>query len=432
MLVGISMLPLLLTFLSTEQFLLWSLFITIAGGFLQVETAIQALLARNIARFSLNGPRSQFIRSRINSCTVYRRFTTFVLLVMGLGGGLYLFNVDADQLDRSWLHQWCIFLAAYCFNYFCAHNNALLIGAEKTVAFNLNNIISRLTNLGLTALFLVWGYGVYGLAISFAASVLLGCNLNAFHARATTRKLSENLIDSKAPDSLLPSLSGIIGFAGYLLLSYWIYRSSLLVVAAGPNAIQKGASLAFALQVFAIFVTLSLTPIQMRVAPLIEALKAKKTADTGKEFARIHLLVNAGFILCCVALFTGSGVLEKVIPSDFAMPDPILLGFLALGFLVEINLQCFANVLIGLQKFSFIRYYAFSLFCALVILILVAIISGLSVTIVISIILICQLVVSCSFFVKAVKLEISITRSHYGMVLLDTVQWISNRLFRAR
>jgi O-antigen/teichoic acid export membrane protein len=356
--VGMAMLPLLLYYLSKDEFLLWSLFTTIAGIFLQLETAVQSVIVRNLAEHSHKSNFS-FQAALRNARVTYRRFAFSALILLFFSGVLYFSEIRLTQDRGMWLWPWALFCATYFVNYLLGYNNCVLISCENTNSFNINNMTSRITNISIMLLFFILGNRIGGIVISFSISVSLGCLLNYLSASKEQNRL-EKLLPNNV--DIFPyrksSLTGISYISVFLALSYWLYRAILLIVVVKHSEVAP--SYALGLQLFAIFVTLSLTPVQMRVVPLIRALNDGARRKAGLEFARIHCLVNAGIISCAGFLVIFSPIIERELPMNVAWPSRLLIAALAFAFFIEVNIQSVANVFVALKNYAFVKIYCAS------------------------------------------------------------------------
>ena len=415
------MLPLLLGFLSAGDFLRWSLFIVIAGMSLQVESAIQAVLVRSIAGASNHG----YLRFHLeigHSRRVYLIFALVVLVAMGFGGGAYLASVSGSGSQSPWILQWLLFVFAYCFNYICGPNNCILIATDRTTHFNLINSASRIINLSLTSIFLMNGLGIWGLVFSFSASVLVGCSLNYLQARkaqANFRDVAATLAQDAVYER--PAASNIIKYGAYVFLSYALYRSILLVAAIQTDAVEQNASLALALQIFAILSTVAMTPFQMRVAPLVQALAQSNLNAAAIEFSKLSMMLNGMFLVCVtLILITPDAPLQSLNP-EIRMIDKPTFFLMALGFMVEANLQSIAATMLIKKNMAFIRIYLTAmLFVAIVSVAVIYVFDGGITSLFVAIIAI-QAIFTLPAFVAQLRFEMPIGRSSFATALLQAV-----------
>lgn len=418
--VGILMLPLLLAFLSADEFLLWSLFTSIGGVFLQLETAIQSIFVRSIAARS-HGSAFLFEESIQNARRTYRFFAVIAYIALIGGGGLYFASIALTDNMAQWPLQWLLFSTTYFVNFLFGYNNCVLIAAERTTQFNVNNMISRLINLALMAILFVNGETIFALVISFAISVGIGCVSNRQTAATVTRHIGAILsANPTEPGVSQPRLVEIILFALFLGLSYWLYRIVLLTTAATSSNHSKTASFALALQLFAIFVTLALTPVQMRVAPLVSALNKNAFPEAALEFARIHLLVNLGIVASVGGLAAISPMMMRYVLIDVPWPSLPMIAALFFAFLVEINLQAMANIFIARRQYSFLKAYCISTGVALVVGLLLALWARASISTVIFGVAIIQFTIATPSFVKILLKTVPLNGSVYHQVLKES------------
>jgi hypothetical protein len=421
--VGLLMLPLLLAFLSADEFLLWSLFTTIAGIFLQLEMAVQSLVVRHIAAHN-HGSITNFERSIAAARRIYFLFALTAALLMTLIGGLYLSSLHLGAKMPDWQWQGGLFVASYFFNYLCGSNNCILIASERTNQFNFNNIASRLLNLATMAALLAMNYGITAMVVSFAMSVAVGCSLNFASARRSLRTaLGQRWFNTEQSKFQELRIAEIGLFAIFIVMSYWFYLIILLIGVAIFPEDPEMPSLALALQLFAIFVAFALTPIQMRVAPLITSLKSGKPDEAAKEFVRIQLLVNSVVLIGGILLIGLSFMVADMLTIQVSWPSPLLVGSLLFAFAVECNLQVMANIFIAKKEFSFVLPYLFSSIIAgsVSLFMLIWLEAEIPVTIMSATAI--QLLIAGSVFSSMLKLSIKISFDTYAQVICqDAVQ----------
>ena len=413
------MLPLLLAFLSADEFLLWSLFTSIAGIFLQLETAVQSVFVRNMAARS-HSSTTDFVESVRNAKRTYRFLAVIAFVVLIGGGGIYFASIALTDAIGQWPLQWLIFSTAYFVNFLFGYNNCVLIATERTTSFNINNMSSRLVNLALMAILFVKGETIFALVISFAISVGIGCALNHRKATAVMRQIPLTLPgNSDYQRSRQPQLREIALFALFLGLSYWLYRVVLLTVAASSTNHSTTASFALALQLFSIFVTLAMTPVQMRVSPLIAALERNALNEAALEFARIHLLVNLGIVAGIGGLAAISPIMIRYFLIDVPWPSLPMIAALFFAFLVEVNLQAMANIFISRRRYTFLKAYCISTGVALVAGFMLSKWANASITVVIFGVALTQLMFAIPAFVKILLRSVPLTKSAYRQVLKE-------------
>jgi hypothetical protein len=418
---GLIMLPLLLGFLSAAEFLQWSLFTVIAGLSLQVESAIQAILVRSIAG-ACNHGYSRFQLEIENSRRVYSIFSAIVLVAMGLGGGAYLASIFGSASDSSWVSQWFIFVLVYCFNYICGPNNCILIATDKTTQFNLINSASRMLNLSLTSILLINDLGIWGLIFSFSASVSAGCYLNYLQGQ----KAQANFLSKESPaaekiDYERPAISNIVKYGAYVFVSYALYRSILLVAAMQSDAVDQNAGLALTLQIFAILSTVAMTPFQMRVAPLVQALIRKDSQAASIEFSKLSIMMNGMFIVCVMLILVVPNTALQSLNPEIRMIDKSTFLLMALGFITEANLQSIAATMLIKKNMKFIRIYLTSIL--LIAVVSVSIVYGLNggiLSLFVAIIVI-QILLTIPAFVAQLRFEMPVGRHSFFLAASQAV-----------
>jgi hypothetical protein len=414
------MLPLILFFLNTQEFLLWSLFTAIGGLLLQIEAAIQSILVRDITKNANSSP-NNVLQSISFAKKSYRLFAVLAFLFLTLVGIPYFYVSKINISTSLWLFCWVVFSATYFFNFLFGPNNCKLIATQNTTKYNVNNMSSRLINLALVAALLAMGCGFYALISGFAISVALGCSLNAHAARESKLHVSESL-SSDVHDATVsaPRLSEIARFSLFLGLSYWLYRLLLLANATSSGDHAANASFALALQLFAIFMTLALTPLQMRVAPLISALKRKDRDEAALEFCRLQVLVNGVIILSTMMFLVATPFIGNFVSINIEWPSFSIVAALSFAFLIEANLQAVANLFISERDYRFVIPYCFSAIIAVSVGIIMTF-SAFSIEMSIFAMALIQLTVALPSFIRLLIKTINLDISVYRVVLDQSI-----------
>lgn len=412
----------MLAFLTTTEFVLWSLFTTIAGLFLQLEATIQATVSRDISRHS-HSTRENFITAFKNGTRAYRYFAIFAFLALFIGGFAYLFRLEIVNNLPDWQWQWLLFISVYLGNYLTGQNNAVLIATDELARFGLNNTMSRIANLVVAATLMQLGFGLWALVGSFAISVIIGCTINAIAAARVRKAFIEQLpIGGVVAQMPGVKLSDIGAYAVFLGLSYGAYRLILLASAAVmPIKVADLAELALGLQLFAIIVMLVLTPVTFRIAPLIRAISADARRDTALEFARMHLLVNIGMLACSSTLIAFVALFRDYISASTPLPSLLLVLALSAAFLVEVNLQTIAGVFLGRKDFWFVRCYAISIVVALTVAFLGVVIFDFTVVEMVAVMTAIQFLVALPLFYRRLQSWPGVSFSVYREALRTAV-----------
>lgn len=364
LLVGVLMVPTLLKFFDPGQFVLWAIFTTWGGLTLQIESSIQIVSGRRIAR--------EFHGSRPLAHTLdgvrlaYRKLAATTLGPVAIAGFVYLSYVAAPRLSTQWAIEWLIFVAAYGVNYWFGVNNAVLLATDHVETYNYIAAFTRLVNFVGTLSSLSVGFGVLGVCICFAGSVALNCALMAIAAR---RVLAANLpaeLAGPAPAEGSTAAGGIVLYTTYTIAAYGLYKLGVLTATSFFDK-QAVSAYSLTLQAYTMLSSIALVPIQARLSRLVKALLANRQQDVIRELTFTLVTANGAFLMGTgVLLGIGSDMLDSI-GARVGLPPPTELISVGLAFMIELNLFIFINLLVTQQQFRFVKVYVGCVVIALLI-----------------------------------------------------------------
>lgn len=357
--VSIGILIVALLFLGTEDYLLWVLFTTIGSGLINLESALNAVSTRTISRAWIDkAPYAATVRLVGQS---YARFSSIGSIFMAIAGGLYLTTIDYGISDHSWVASWVIFCIAYFLYYLASYRSCQLVAIGRITTFTGIGSIGRLANLVVAAALAWSGYGVMGLAVSVLASfALTGLLLE----RAGRRSLNENAEALKsAPADLTVSqlLAKSWYQAVFAIASYFLYRGIFLYVSTIMPSALDAANLGLAIQFFGFILLLAAVPLNMRIAPLIEAGRTGDSTRIAAELGHLGKITNLAFFMAAAGLVLAGPEMFRLVPGLAAtLPPRLTLVILAACFWIELNLMIFVNLWLAIDRFEFVGSYLLS------------------------------------------------------------------------
>jgi hypothetical protein len=353
----VLLVPLLLRYLGIGDFVLWAIFTTIGGITQQLESAIQIVTVRDIAREQHAAQAGRLQAAVRRARRAFRLLALGVVVVVLPGGWLYLWLTATPGARMPGL-EWPLFVCAYALNYYYGANNSVLLGCSRVAWSNNINSLTRTINVTLTFLLLRGGFAVLGLAASFAASVVLGCMLTT---AASRRALAQHgVAGTAAPgpgrDGTTALLRNIARYVSYTLASFLVYRGGVLVGATMIPREQLG-SYSLTLQVCAMLTLVAAVPVQVWLARLVQAIAAGSPAGILREIHLTMLAANAIFVLGAVGAASVGNPLLALIGSRIELLDGMHFMLIALGFFLELNIFLLVNVLVTSGNYSFVPGY---------------------------------------------------------------------------
>lgn len=187
---GIVLLPLVLHYLNGDELGLWYIFVSIGTLISLLDFGFTQTIARNIAYIwsganRLNSTSTSGIDVReeidvdllatvIRTCKViYSIISAVALVLMIVPGTVYLWVVSADSDSMFWLESWLVYAVAIFLNLFYLYYNACLRGVGNVEGSAKAMTFSKMANLALSVLLLVFGFGLLGVSLGYLLSVVL-------------------------------------------------------------------------------------------------------------------------------------------------------------------------------------------------------------------------------------------------------------------
>jgi hypothetical protein len=359
--VGLLMVPMLLRYLSLSEYILWSIFTAFGGVTLQIESSIQVISVRELARQYHAGDAAGMQRAVQRARKAYRMLSAGVLVPFFATGALYLAFFASDKIDGRWAPEWLVFTVAYAMNYFFGANNSILLALDRVYVYNYVNSFTRALNFIGMLVLLKAGFAVLGLSTSFALSVLVGCMIIATVARRTLRAgMTNGTASSPARAATSPArgtaAADLVQYTVFTFFAYALYKGGVLVATAFfPKELVGPYSLT--LQAFTMLSALALVPIQIWLASLVRALVANDREGVIRELSRTFLYTNLVFVVGTGGLLLFGNTLLRHLGAHVILPGSADLLVVAAAFLVEVNLFVLVNLLVTKGRYEFVKIY---------------------------------------------------------------------------
>ena len=186
---GFILLPLLLLFLSADDLGLWYIFVAMGNLVILFEFGFNPTFARNITycvsgarRLSKQGCDFSSVSDGIDfhllgsilkaTKVIFAAIAVIALVLASTLGTVYISYVGGLG-DTTHILAWAIFCTAIVINLFFDYCLTFLRGFGDIAGENRAKTISRLVQLGLSALLLALGFGLIGAALGYLANSLL-------------------------------------------------------------------------------------------------------------------------------------------------------------------------------------------------------------------------------------------------------------------
>jgi len=358
LLVAMLMVPMLLRYLGVGEYILWAIFTTFGGFTLQIESSIQILSVREIAKQYHSNDGVGVRRAVRRARKAYTMLAGGVLGPFLIGGFVYLTYPASSKVGNHWALEWLLFSATYAVNYFFGANNSILLALAKVDVYNYVNSFTRALNFAGSLLLLRAGFSVLGICISFAISVAVGCALIAVAARRSLRDALSAADGHASGDRQAGGVAAadLVRYTMFTFFSFALYKGGVLVAVSLFPKSEVGAY-SLTLQALTMLSALALVPIQIWLARFVKAIVANRRIEVIRELAHTFLYANLVFIGGTTALALFGNALLRYIGARVMLPGAADLLTVAAAFLVEINLFILINLLVTKRRYEFVRVY---------------------------------------------------------------------------
>jgi hypothetical protein len=358
---GLALLALLLKFFTKSSFLEWSLFTTLGGLTIQLENSLSTVCSRNLVR-RRHGAKDDNYWAAIAQCKRwYFRFATAIFLLLLIGGVAYFGRAQTAGFEGTWVLEWVIFCLSYFVNYLLAYNSCILIASERISTYSRINIASRLLNVALSCVLVLFGFRVLGLCISLLISLTIGgLSMRAAASALTLQAPDLGLLATRKKHEDGLDLSHVTKIFAFIFASYGLYRVGLLIDAGAKFDAELQANYGLALQILTLVVTLSSVPINMLIVPLQRAVLDGDRAHIALEMGRLAVYANLVFVFAVAGLMAIRLVLPHSSGGHTTLPGGPEFLSLSFGFLIELNILLLVNVAVAMRFYRFLLFYLLS------------------------------------------------------------------------
>lgn len=356
----ISILLLMLSFLSPIYYSIWVSFTIFGLIGLQIEYVITQSAIRVTSLAFFKDGAAQYYEKALIAWKYLSRLAfiqTPIISIMGILYFLFGYLGNNNVSIHYILLNWLIFIFTYSLNFYFSINGLMLQAKGRVSDFNIINSISRITNLILVLLFLNLDLGLFSLSVSFFLSVLIGIYLMRRRILILDPEIKALKKHTLSQDTLLNIHSITIRFFIFTICNYLVFKSTYLIIIPFIDE-NLASSYSLSLQVCILASSFSLVLINQVLIPRIsESLANKNFSMIRTYFLRCLIYQNTIFILLLASFFFIGSELLSFIKIDTNILD--FKNFVLLGFtiFVEVNLIFFFSYLIYLNKFKILFIY---------------------------------------------------------------------------
>lgn len=375
--INIILLPFVTYFLSSQELGLWYTFAAIGSFILLLDFGFSNTMVRNVGyawsgASSIHHNKIEYTKenSKVNLILftqifyagkkIYLYLSIVAFLLLFTLGTLYIENISQGVLNfRDSTLPWFIYSITVVINIYYLYWTPVLKGARLIKQYYQVNTISKVIQLILSVLLLVFGFGLLGVSLAYLASVLCGRILskkmfyNNNKVIFSSKELHKKSENKAILSILLPSIykQGILSFSNYLIDKFPIILSSLMF---GLNVTSQ---LGLTLQIMSVFSTMGNVAYNTF---LPEMIKSNTMKDKRKSQELLFKSLSIQFILILFGslfvLLFGEMILE-IFKSNTKILPWSSLCILSLYILVfNFQLVCVNYIIID-NAFPMVRSY---------------------------------------------------------------------------
>ena len=356
--VAVLLVPLLVRYLDASEYILWSIFTTFGGITLQLESAIQTVSVREIAREYHSGNAATLQAAIRKAKVAYTTLSGSVLVPLFALGLLYLHYVASKRLGSQGTKEWLLFTSAYALNYYMGVNNSILLVMDRVSEYNNTTALTRVFNFTCTYLLLRAGLSIMGICVSFALSVVIGCLIMLRTARERLASYGSSPEARARPNSRFEDFnqSNTAKYTLYMLSSFALYRGGLLI-ATSILPRSEVAAYGLTLQATTMVSALALVPLQVWLSKLVSAITSGSQREVLRELSITIVMANGVFVVGSILLLVFGNILLSIIHSKVMFGTNASVLLVCFAFLVELNILLLLNFLVTRRNYEFVRIY---------------------------------------------------------------------------
>lgn len=208
--VNVILLPLIMRFLTSDELGLWYVFSSISQIVNLFDFGFNATISRHMtyawsgaSKLEKTYMTKEFGNKknvRLMSEIMYTcRLVYFIISVLAFAimisfGTIYICSVTKTGMTREILIAWIVYVSAVFLNLFYGYWSSLLQGIGAVAERNKMNVIAKVIQVLLAAIFLFYGMGLLGFVIAYTIS---GISLRIIGRKYFKKKTSEFTFESK-------------------------------------------------------------------------------------------------------------------------------------------------------------------------------------------------------------------------------------------
>mgnify|MGYP001178035032 FL=1 len=375
------LIPLLVVFLSNEEIGLWYVFVAFAGFAQLLEFGFTGTLSRNIL-YCLSGARKlskqgcdyESVEPGVDwhlllvifktSKIIYAVLGIAALLLAGTIGTAYIAAIT-DGFAVSWSMQaWGVFVVSIFTNLYFLYCLTFLRGVGDVAGENKAKTLARISQLVLTALLLVAGFGLLAAAIGYLAySVVMRFLANmAFRGHSNIHsaiKRETSSITKLEYRNVLTTISFVAWRDGVVSLAWYGATQATSLLSSAFFGLTETAT-------YSVMIQFANALYNLSSADMRSCLPMFQSAYVRNDIKVQRLALKRG-ISCYVVLYALGAVVSAVfvlpvltlIRNDFICDQALFVGISFYYFLMNQH-SLFCNIIVGMNEIPYFKAYFIS------------------------------------------------------------------------
>ena len=383
------LLPLLMRFLSDEELGLWYVYVALSNFAMLFEFGFNPTFARNIVyvvsgarRLSIKGCDIESVKEGIDwhllntvikaSKVIYAILAVVVLLLLATVGSAYVSFVASDMNPVDIWLSWILFCFSIFLNLYFLWSITILRGYGDIAGENKAVVIGRMSQLLLSGILLVAGFGLVGASIGFLANAVT-LRVSALIILKKHREIEDGRCSDKQQvtyssiQEIFATIFHVAWRDGLVQLSLYASTQAMSILSSIFLGLSETGTYSILLQFanaiynFASTYPKSFYPAMQSAYAESESVKQRKYISTGiVGYWMLFVLGTAGV---CVVVFPFLSLFKSDINIDYAL---FLAMCLYVGLLQQHSIFC--NYIISMNEIPYMWGYILSsiIGCALV------------------------------------------------------------------
>lgn len=377
--VNVLLLPFIIKYLNPSEIGLWYTFTTFYSLAILIDFGFQSVISRNVSYLwagaqeikkdsiaddflsnnTINKP--YFSKFLYTSKIIYRTMSVIVFVLLSTFGTYYIYIISVESLNiKVTLISWLFYFASIILNIYYSYWNAFIKGIGAIKKYNQILIITKITQLIFTVMFLTLGFNLIGVSLAYLISVLINRVLQgrAFYSfNNVTKSLKKDRkylkFDKVIFKNLLPNTTktAAISFSNYLIINFPILLSSYFL------SLKVSGQFGFLNQIITLILTISNSYFNTYLSK-INYLKAKNRSNEVLTLFKKAIIINICInLLAFLFMIIFGNYFLHVLHSNVYLPGLTILLITIIYRYLYNNQTLFTTLLSAGNNLYYYKYF---------------------------------------------------------------------------